>query len=146
MTVFRQSRIFRILWTPFLLGDSLASELQTPGNHPIGRIQHSEHGESLKSRIVTFVTRCPIDRQLSSLSAGRLQSTSTGPVSFGPTLIFSCHLRLGVQTGQMILVWSDQGDKTGWTCMRHVRVEKCVRRFSKKPKGKKSCGKSRCCL
>ena len=32
----------------FLLGDSPA---QTPGNHPKENKQHSEHGESLKSRM-----------------------------------------------------------------------------------------------
>jgi len=44
----------------FLLGDFLASkffmptflvhEIQTPGNHPNERIQHSEHWENFKSR------------------------------------------------------------------------------------------------
>jgi len=29
-------------------------KIQTPGNHPEERIQHSEHGESLKSRIKIF--------------------------------------------------------------------------------------------
>jgi hypothetical protein len=28
-----------------------AYKIQTPGNHPKERIQHSEHGESLKSRM-----------------------------------------------------------------------------------------------
>jgi len=31
--------------------ETSAYELQTPGNHPKESIQHSEHGESLKSRI-----------------------------------------------------------------------------------------------
>jgi hypothetical protein len=35
----------------FLLGDSPASEFQTPGNHPEENIQHTEQGESLKSKI-----------------------------------------------------------------------------------------------
>ena len=62
----------------FLLGDSLASDLymptfrntlsvpsskadvkwyinQTPGNHPKENKQHSEHGESLKSRLIIFI-------------------------------------------------------------------------------------------
>jgi hypothetical protein len=30
---------------------SSAYKIQTPGNYPEGRIQHSEHSESLKSRI-----------------------------------------------------------------------------------------------
>jgi hypothetical protein len=35
-----------------------AYKIQTPGNHPEVRIQHSEHGESLKSRIIyMFVTK-----------------------------------------------------------------------------------------
>jgi len=34
----------------FLVGESPASECQTPGNHPKERIQHSEQGESWKSR------------------------------------------------------------------------------------------------
>jgi hypothetical protein len=37
--------------TCFLLGESTASEIQTPGNHPDESLQHSEHEESLKSRI-----------------------------------------------------------------------------------------------
>ena len=57
------------------------------------------------------------DRQLSFSSARRMQLTPSHPVSLGPAVIFSCHLCLGVQTGQMTLVWSDQGDKTDWTCM-----------------------------
>ena len=35
----------------FLMGNYLASEIQTPGNYPEGSIRHSEHGESLKSSI-----------------------------------------------------------------------------------------------
>ena len=30
-------------------------KIQTPGNHPKERIQHSEHGESLRSRIIEFI-------------------------------------------------------------------------------------------
>jgi len=33
-----------------------AYEIQTPGNHPKVRIRHSEHGESLKSRIAHVQT------------------------------------------------------------------------------------------
>jgi hypothetical protein len=28
-----------------------AQKIQTPGNHPTERIQHSQHGKSLKSRV-----------------------------------------------------------------------------------------------
>jgi hypothetical protein len=35
----------------FLLGNSPASEIQTPGNYPEENKQHTEHDESLKSRI-----------------------------------------------------------------------------------------------
>jgi hypothetical protein len=31
--------------------ETLACKIQTPGNYPEDSIQHSEHGESLKSRI-----------------------------------------------------------------------------------------------
>jgi hypothetical protein len=35
--------------------ETLAYKIQTPGNHPEENIQHTEHGESLKSEIyVTF--------------------------------------------------------------------------------------------
>jgi hypothetical protein len=34
--------------------ETLAYELQTPGNHPEESIRHSEHGESLKSRKLSF--------------------------------------------------------------------------------------------
>ena len=55
----RPSSLFKLLF--FLLtppmkmeqteySEMLAYQIQTPGNHPIEKIQHSEHGESLKSR------------------------------------------------------------------------------------------------
>jgi hypothetical protein len=33
--------------------ETLAFKLQTPGNNPEENIRHSEHGESLKSRIIS---------------------------------------------------------------------------------------------
>jgi len=38
-----------------------AYKIQTPGNYPEEKIQHSEHGESLKSRILNISTiiKCP---------------------------------------------------------------------------------------
>ena len=38
----------KMLVVCFLLGNTLASEIQTPGNYPEESIQHSEHGKSLK--------------------------------------------------------------------------------------------------
>jgi hypothetical protein len=32
--------------------ETSAYKIQTPGNHPEGNIQHTEHGESLKSKIL----------------------------------------------------------------------------------------------
>jgi len=32
--------------------ETSAHKIQTPGNHPKERTQHSEHGESLKSRTI----------------------------------------------------------------------------------------------
>ena len=37
--------------------ETSAYKIQTPGNYPEGRIQHSEHGESLKSRINFFAMK-----------------------------------------------------------------------------------------
>jgi len=34
--------------------ETSAYEIQTPGNYPEESIQHTEHGESLKSRILDF--------------------------------------------------------------------------------------------
>jgi len=34
--------------------ETLAYKIQTPGNHPDDSIQHSEHGESLKSRKIKY--------------------------------------------------------------------------------------------
>jgi hypothetical protein len=34
--------------------ETLAQKIQTPGNHPKERKQHSEHGESMKSRTLMF--------------------------------------------------------------------------------------------
>jgi hypothetical protein len=36
--------------------ETSARKIQTPVNHPKERIQHSEDGESLKSRIIEFVS------------------------------------------------------------------------------------------
>jgi hypothetical protein len=35
--------------------ETSAYKIQTPGNYPEESIQHSEHGESLKSRILVFL-------------------------------------------------------------------------------------------
>jgi len=35
--------------------ETLAYKIQTPGNYPEENIQHTEHGEGLKSRIYRFV-------------------------------------------------------------------------------------------
>jgi len=37
--------------------ETSAHKIQTPENHPEESIQHSEHGESLKSRIIEFARR-----------------------------------------------------------------------------------------
>jgi len=37
--------------------ETLAYKTQTPGNYPEERIQHTEHGESLKSRLIIFLQR-----------------------------------------------------------------------------------------
>jgi hypothetical protein len=34
--------------------ETSAYKIQTPGNHPEENIQHTEHGENLKSKILTF--------------------------------------------------------------------------------------------
>ena len=36
--------------------ETSAYKIQTPGNYPEENIQHTEQGESLKSRIVNFCT------------------------------------------------------------------------------------------
>ena len=36
--------------------ETSAYKIQTPGNYPEESIQHSEHGESLKSRILLYIT------------------------------------------------------------------------------------------
>jgi len=38
--------------------ETSAYKIQTPGNYPEENIQHSEHGESLKSRIVMHCSVC----------------------------------------------------------------------------------------
>jgi hypothetical protein len=50
------SACIRMYFTlPFLLGDSPASEFYMSGNHPEESIQHTENGESLKSRSVELL-------------------------------------------------------------------------------------------
>jgi len=41
--------------------ETSAYEIQTPGNHRKERMQHSEHGESLKSRIVVATMQVHIN-------------------------------------------------------------------------------------
>jgi hypothetical protein len=36
--------------------ETSAYKIQTPGNYPEENIQHTEHGESLKSRSITFIS------------------------------------------------------------------------------------------
>jgi hypothetical protein len=38
--------------------ETSAYKIQTPGNHPEENVQHTEHGESLKSKIKDFTTEC----------------------------------------------------------------------------------------
>ena len=56
------SRLFFLLTPPLKMeqtecSETLAYKIQMPGNHPKERIQHSEHSESLKSRLysISFV-------------------------------------------------------------------------------------------
>ena len=44
--------------------ETLAYKIQTPGNHPEESIQHSDHGESLKSRIRTNCSKKKIKTKL----------------------------------------------------------------------------------
>jgi hypothetical protein len=37
--------------------ETSAYKIQTPGNHPEENIQHTEHGESLKSKMISLVGR-----------------------------------------------------------------------------------------
>jgi hypothetical protein len=51
MASYDELRLNSMVVVRFLLGNSPASEfIQMPGNCPEESIQHSEHGESLKSR------------------------------------------------------------------------------------------------
>jgi len=52
--LYPNSQIFVVY---FLLGNSPASEFQTPGNYSEENMQHTEHAESLKSRIANFCPR-----------------------------------------------------------------------------------------
>jgi len=54
------SQSFYLLTPPMKMelkvcSERLAHKIQTPGNHPKERIQHSEHSESLKSRTTGFL-------------------------------------------------------------------------------------------
>jgi hypothetical protein len=39
--------------------ETSAHKIQTPGSYPEESIQHSEHGKSLKSRIIKLATKLP---------------------------------------------------------------------------------------
>jgi hypothetical protein len=41
--------------------ETSAYKIQTPGNHPEENIQHTEHGESLKSKIYLHLRSKPTD-------------------------------------------------------------------------------------
>jgi hypothetical protein len=70
----------------FILGNSPASEfcmaykIQTPGNYPEENVQHSQHGESLKSRmliLVTLVTKAVVYARQSSYTVASVISTKS---------------------------------------------------------------------
>jgi len=44
------TRPMKLEWTE--CPETSAHKIQTPGNHPKERIQHSQQGESMKSRII----------------------------------------------------------------------------------------------
>jgi hypothetical protein len=47
--------------------ETSAYKIQTPGNHPEENIQHTEHGESLKSKIVVSYYRLQTQRIISTV-------------------------------------------------------------------------------
>ena len=57
--------------------ETSAYKIQTPGNYPKERIQYSEHGESLKSRIIIHVVFDIHNALVLKFSAGlRIQTRS----------------------------------------------------------------------
>jgi hypothetical protein len=60
MPTFRNTLFLHHTYPPMKMEETVCSEMlankfKTPGNYPEESIQHSEHGESLKSRSVSFI-------------------------------------------------------------------------------------------
>jgi len=58
--------------------ETSAYKIQTPGNYPVESIQHSEHGESLKSRILHLYGG-KLQQQFSETSAYKIQTPGNYP-------------------------------------------------------------------
>jgi hypothetical protein len=46
--------------------ETSAYKIQTPGNHPEENIQHTEHGESLKSKIISVCSENQVEHFVSA--------------------------------------------------------------------------------
>jgi len=57
--------------------ETSAYKIQTPGNHPEESIQHSGHGESLKTRILYFTHQSIIQEPLLNSSSEKLSLPKT---------------------------------------------------------------------
>jgi hypothetical protein len=108
--------------------ETLAYKIQTPGNYPEEKVQHTEHGESLKSRIrhssfPTF-TSCYISHPLSLINLQEPAQRGNGYRGFGLDYYHgqSCkEERLAIGGGD-ITKCGGRGSITG----RRVRYQKCL--------------------
>jgi len=88
--------------------ETSAYKIQTPGNYPEENIQHTEHGESLISRINSVLSLLPA----SVYSSGK--SINTLPIRVEITIVLVCsdkpqftHLFLDLRKTRFVLLHSD---------------------------------------
>jgi len=91
----------------FLLGNSPASEFQTPGNYPEESIQHSEQGESLKSRVPRFYSTLRIisyfrDQAINTIILKRTLYETGGEVPVGSIRYRTGAIKHGINTAGCI--------------------------------------------
>jgi hypothetical protein len=63
--------------------ETSAYNIQTPGNYPVENIQHTEHGESLKSGIIKTVYKTTDTAEINYVGTFSKLSHDDGESSFG---------------------------------------------------------------
>jgi len=98
-----------------------AYKIQTPGNYPEEKIQHSEHGESLKSRILNISTiiKCPKGTLHYEIVTWEELTThfhlTSSRCTYKPneTIIYDIMLKVSLKKSAKYTVWKSRSTRKG---------------------------------